>query len=221
MFMVKKIVILAAIVLLVIISIPITMAALQKNQTIHVTKTYTKPVPSLTPAPTNTSPTSTTTTPTTPTVDFSLFFPNGSAYVLNQEGSPSIFGATNLDTNGVPVNVQTGLGAPPMGYTSGVIVVRNDGNVPFTINATLANVNTPSDIVLTSTCSLVNPALYGSQLNGWVGKDNLAAGGVVGVGQYAWLSVGIIMSSTGNMGAVVNHDSFQYGFDVAVTATQA
>jgi hypothetical protein len=196
------------------------MAAIQKNQTIHVTKTYTKPVPSLTPAPTNTA-TQASISPTAPTVDFSLWFPNGSAYVLNQEGSPSIFGATNLDTNGVPVNVQSGLGAPPMGYVSGVIVVRNDGNVPFTVNATLANVNVPSDILLTLTCGLVNPTLYGSQLNGWMGKDNLATGGVVGVGQYAWLSVSVLMSSTGNMGTVVNHDSFSYGFDVAVTATQA
>jgi hypothetical protein len=218
--MAKKIVILAAIVLLVVISIPIAMAALQKSQSIHVTKTYTKPVPTSTPTPTTTAPTSTTNSPT-PTVDFSLFFPNGTAYVLNQEGASSIFGATNLDTNGVPVNVQTGLGAPPMGYTSGVIVVRNDGNVPFTVNATLANVNKPSDIALTSTCGLVNPTLYGSQLNGWMGKDNLASNGVVGVGQYAWLSVSVLMSSTGNMGAVVNHDSFSYGFDVAVTATQA
>lgn len=218
--MVKKIVMFAAIVLLVIVSIPITLAALQKSQTVHVTKTYTKPVPSLTPIPTNTS-TQASISPTTPTVDFSLFFPNGSAYVLNQEGAPSIFGATNLDTNGVPVNVQTGLGASPMGYTSGVIVVRNDGNVPFTVNATLANVNKPSDIVLTSTCGLVNPSLWGSQLNGWMGKDNLATGGVVGVGQYTWLSICVIMSSTANMGAVVNHESFQYGFDVAVTAKQA
>jgi hypothetical protein len=29
------------------------------------------------------------------------------------------------------------------------------------------------------------------------------------------------MTSTTGMGAVVNHDSFNYGFDVAVTATQA
>jgi hypothetical protein len=219
MFMVKKIVILAAIVLLVVISIPIAMAALQKNQSIHVTKTYTNPVSTPTPTPTNTAPTSATNSPT-PTVDFSLFFPNGSAYILNQESAPSIFGATNLDTNGVPVNVQSGLGAPPMGYMSGVVVVRNDGNVPFTVNATLANVNKPSDIVLTSTCGLVNPSLYGSQVYGWMGKDNLATGSVVGVGQYAWLSVCIIMSSTANMGAVVNHDSFNYGFDVAVTAIQ-
>lgn len=218
--MVKKIVIFAAIALLVIIAVPVAMAALQKNQSIHVTRTYTKPVPTPTPNPTNTAPTSTA-TPTTPTVDFSLFFPNGTAYVLNQEGSPSIFGATNLDTNGIPVNVQTGLGAPPMGYTSGVIVVRNVGSVPFTVNAALANVNAPSDIVLTSSCSFVNSALYGSQLNDWIGKDNLATGGVVGVGQYAWLSVSVLMSSTSNMGAVVNHDSFSYGFDVAVTATQA
>ena len=219
--MVKKIVMLAAIVLLVIVSIPIAMAALQKNQSIHVTKTYTKPVPSLTPTPTNTAQATVTPSPSVPTVDFSLFFPNGSAYVLNQEGSSSIFGATNIDTNGIPVNIQTGVGAPPMGYTSGVIVVHNDGNVPFTVNSSLTDVNVPSDIVLTSTCGLVNSALYGSQLNGWIGKDNLATGGVVGVGQYAWVSVCVIMSSTANMGAVVNHDSFQYGFNVAVTATQA
>ncbi len=132
-------------------------------------------------------------------------------------------GAQNLDTNGVPVNVQSSLGAPPTGYVGGAIVVRNDGNVPITVNAALANVNTPSDIVLASTCNSINPALWGTQLNGWMGANNLASGSTIAVGQYAWLTVTVIMSSNvqGSSGVISNHPTFTYSFDVSVTATQA
>jgi hypothetical protein len=134
----------------------------------------------------------------------------------------SVFGATGLVVNGVPVNVQSGLGAPPMGYSAGVIVVRNDGNVPIAVNASLANVTVPSGAVLTATSSAVNPSVYGSQVQDWMGHDHLATGSVVGVGEYAWLSVQVIMTnSTGNMGAIHNGNSIPYSFDVAVTAAQA
>lgn len=216
----KKLFVIAAVVLLVVIAVPVAVAALQQNQTIHVTKTYTQPLQTSTSTPVAT--TAPAPSAEESTVKYSLWYPNGTAYNLHQEDTPSVFGATNLDTNGVPVNVQSGLGAPPTGYTSGVIVVRNDGNVPITVNASLANVSVPSDVVLTSTCSAINPAIWGSQVDGWMGRDKLATGGVVGVGEYVWLSVCVIMTnSTGNMGAIQNHSSFSYSFDVAVTASQA
>jgi hypothetical protein len=109
-----------------------------------------------------------------------------------------------------------------MGYASGVIVVRNDGDVPITVNATLANVSVPADVTLTSTCNTINPSVWGSQVDGWMGREKLASGSVVGVGEYAWLSVQVIMTnSSGNMGAIQNHSSFAYSFGVAVTAAQA
>lgn len=217
----KRLFAIATMVLLVVVAVPVALALVQQNQLIHVTKTYTAPPSTSSQAPIATdapaSPSS-----AVPTVRYSLWYPNGTAYNLHQENAPSIFGATGLDTNGVPVNVQSGLGAPPMGYTSGVIVVRNDGNVPITVNATLANVSVPSDVTLTSTCNVINPATWGSQVDNWMGRDKLATGSVVGVGGYAWLSVQVIMTnSSGNMGAIQNHPSFQYSFDVAVTASQA
>lgn len=217
----KKLFVIAAVVLLVVVAVPVAVAALQQNQSIHVTKTYTQPIVTATPAPIATaSPTSSPSAVST--VKYSLWYPNGTAYNLHQENTPSVFGATNLDTNGVPVNIQTGLGAPPMGYASGVIVVRNDGDVPITVNASLANVSVPSDVVLTSTCNTINPSTWGNQVNSWMGRDKLATGSILGVGEYAWLSVQVIMTnSTGTMGAIQNHASFSYSFDVAVTAAQA
>jgi hypothetical protein len=217
----KKLLLTAAVVLLVVIAVPVAVAAVQQNQTIYVTKTYTAPLPTSSQAPVaSAAPTSPP--PAASTVKYSLWYPNGTAYNLHQENTPSVFGATNLDTNGVPVNVQTGLGAPPMGYASGVIVVRNDGDVSITVNATLANVSVPSDVILTSTCNTINPATWGSQVDGWMGRGKLATGGVLGVGEYAWLSVQVIMTnSSGNMGAIQSHSSFSYSFDVAVTAAQA
>jgi hypothetical protein len=216
----KKLVLTAAVVLLVVIAVPVAMAALQQNQMIHVTKTYTNT--QLTPTATQTTTEAPTASPEASTVKYSLWYPNGSAYNLHQTNAASVFGATNLDVNGVPVNVQSGLGAPPMGYVSGVIIARNEGNVPITVNASLANVSVPADVVLTSTCTAINPATWGSQVDGWMGRDKLASGSVIGVGEYTWLSVCVIMTnSSGNMGAMQNHTSFNYSFDVAVTASQA
>lgn len=207
-------------VLAIVISIPVAMAALQQNQTIHVNKKFTQPIPNSSPT---TNPTASPTLSDAAVVKFSLWFPNGSTYVMNQDNAPSVFGAQNLDTNGIPVNVQSSLGAPPTGYTGGAIVVRNDGNVPITVNAALTNVNVPSDITLSVDSHAINPAIYGSQLNGWMGANNLATGATIGVGQYAWLSVGVLMTSNvqGSQGAVGNHASFTYSFDTVITATQA
>ncbi len=216
----RKLTLIAALVLLVAVAAPFALAALQQGQTIHITKTYTNPTPTPTAKPTTTAPT--LPPPAGPEVKFSLWYPNGSAYNLHQTNAPSIYGATNLDVNGVPVNVQSGLGAPPMGYASGVIVVRNDGEVPFIVNASLANVSVPADVVLTSTCSAINPAVWGSQVDGWMGRDKLATGSVVGVGEYVWLSLSVVMTGTGgNFGALQNHEGFSYSFDVAVNATQS
>jgi hypothetical protein len=217
---VKKTVLIATISLIVAISIPAAIAAMQYNQTIHVKRTFTQPFPSATPTAT---PTSSAAASSSPTVSISLWFPNGTAYVTNQDNRVSVFGAQNLDTNGIPVNIQSSLGAPPTGYLGGVIVVRNDGDVPVTVNAALNNVEVPVDIQLNQQTCRVNRALYGSQLDGWMGANNLATGEVIDVGQYAWLSVSVVMMSTvqGNQGAVGNHASFTYSFDVTVTATQA
>lgn len=217
----KKLLFTAAVVLLVIVAVPVALAVVQQNQTIHVTKTFTAPLPTSTQAPMATAAPASS-PPAASTVKYSLWYPNGTAYNLHQENTPSVFGATNLDTNGVPVNVQSGLGSPPMGYASGVIVVRNDGDVPITVNATLANVSVPADVTLTSTCNTINPSVWGNQVDGWMGREKLASGSVVGAGEYAWLSVQVIMTnSSGNMGAIQNHSSFAYSFDVAVTAAQA
>jgi hypothetical protein len=213
--------VLAAVVLIIVISVPLAIAALQQSQTIHVNKTYTQPIPTPTSTPTSANPTAPPTSDP-PTVKFSLWFPNGTAYVMNQDNAGSVFSAQNLDTNGIPVNVQSSLGAPPTGYVGGAIVVRNDGNVPITVNATLTNINTPSDIVLSSVCNSINSALWGTQLNGWMGASNLATGSTVGVGQYTWLSVSVIMAINvqGSSGVIRNHSTFSYSFDTVVTATQ-
>ena len=204
-----------ALILILVISIPLAIAAVQQSQTVHISKSYTPPN-TVTPTPTPTA----SVTPNQ--VAFSLFYPNGTTYNLNQDHLSTIQGAQNLDVNSVPCYIQSGLGAPPTGYPMGVIVVRNDGNVPITMQAAVSNLVKPSDVDFLVTCYRTNPGLWGTQPSTWMGYNNYASTDTVQPGQYIWLSVCITLTSNeGNSGVIRNHPAFDYNFDLVVTATQA
>jgi hypothetical protein len=169
----------------------------------------------------STAQTTPTPTPSAPTVKFSLWFTNGTAFPTDVTADHT-YGAGNdyLDINGIPVNVDWGGGFDSAAMESGLVVLRNDGNVPIMVNATLGNVNVPSDIQLVMNWVPINPSVYSNigNINQWMGYGNLATGSSVGVGQYVWLGLILVMMQSPT-GEVTN--SVNFSFDIVVTATQA
>ena len=129
----KKLLILAA-VLILVIAIPLVIAAVTNSQTISVSGTAR--YPNLPPTP---DPTATPTAKATPvSTSFSLFFANGTSY-------PSTISNANWFYVLV-VDPETGHSQQPM---PNEITVQNNGNVPINVTATATNVNLPSDMSLT------------------------------------------------------------------------
>ena len=197
----KKIVFLA-IGLALVLALPIVIAATTQSQTIHVNGNA--KYPHNVPAPTNAPTTTPTATSTSPTVQFSLFFPNGTAYPT------SVAGAVSGGINAVVVDPMTGHNG---GWIPTCVVVRNDGNVPISVNASLTNKNVPSNIDLTLNCGF-----YGT-ISGSYGSDQAANQEPIQPGQYYYMSlIAFLTPTTTNY---TPDQAFTYSFDVVVTATQA
>jgi hypothetical protein len=130
---VRKKLLILAVVLILVIAIPLVIAAVTNSQTISVSGTAR--YPNLPPTP---DPTATPTATTTPvSTSFSLFFANGTSY-------PSTI--SNADWFYVlVVDPETGHSQQPM---PNEITVQNNGNVPINVTATTTIVNLPSDMSL-------------------------------------------------------------------------
>jgi len=190
--------------LILAIALPLVAAAITQTQTIHISGDAkyphnlpsTAPTPTPAPSPTGTSP--------TPTVQFSLFFPNGTAV-------PALVnGVLNGGVNTVVVDPLQGHNA---GWTPTCIVVRNDGNVPITINASLTNKNVPSNIALTLNCGF-----YGT-ISGAYGADKVTNQQPIQPGQTYYMSLIAFLNPT--TADYTPDQPFSYSYDIVVTATQA
>ncbi len=189
--------------LTLIIALPLTIAAVTQSQTIHVSGNAKYPhnlppqaSPTPTPTPTNTA--------ATPTVQFSLFFPNGTALPTQASG------ALSAGVNTVVVDPMSGHNG---GWTASCIVIRNDGNVPITINAAIANKNVPSNVDLT-----LNSGYYGT-IAGSIGADKATDKQPIQPGQYYYMS--LLSFLTPKTADYTPDGAFSYSYDVVVTATQA
>ena len=138
----------------------------------------------------------------TPTVQFQLFFPNGTAYPTSVTGA-----ITGVNT--VVVDPMTGHNG---GWMPTCIVVRNTGNTPITINAAIANKNVPSNIDLTLTSG------YYGTISGGYGADQATTQQPIQPGQTYYMSLIAFLTPTGSY---TPDQQFSYSFDVVVTATQA
>jgi len=181
--------------LIAVLAIPIVAAALTKTQTIHIQgKTnYPRNLPAPTATPTQ--------TPATQTVDFSTFFPNGTTFPSSGNG---------LLVNTVVVDPLSGHNG---GWTPTCIVVKNDGNTPITINASLTNQNTPANMDLTLNCG------YYGAIQGGYGADQATSQQPIQPGQTYYMS--LIAFLTPNQYDYTPNAEFSYSYDVVVTATQA
>lgn len=129
-----------AIMIILFITVPLTLAALSSQQNVHFAGTGQYPN-SATPTP----------SPTTPpqTAQFSLFFSNGSVM------------PTTLTDFSIPV-----LDRAPGALGNFVFIVRNDGNVPITMSIATANVNVPSNVNLQASALGANNATSSTVING-------------------------------------------------------
>ncbi len=186
-----------AIGLILVIAVPLVAAAVNQTQMIHVSGNAKYPH--------NLPPTGPTAAPTTssntPTVQFSLFFPNGTAYPTT---------ITNGALNTVVVDPLSGHNA---GWIPTCVVVHNDGTVPISVNAAVTSKNVPSNVDLTLTCG------YFGTINGAFGADQATSQQPIQPGQYYYMS--LIAFLTPNNANYTPDQQFSYSFDVAVTAAQA
>jgi hypothetical protein len=185
--------------LILVIAIPLVAAAVTQTQTIHVTGNA--KYPHNTPPPA-TNPTATPTTQAaTPTVQFQLFFPNGTTYPTSVNGA-----ITGVNT--VVIDPLTGHNG---GWMPTCIVVRNTGTVAITITAAIANKNVPANIDLTLTSG------YYGTISGGYGADQATTQQPIQPGQTYYMSLIAFLTPTGSY---TPDQEFSYSFDVAVTATQ-
>ncbi len=188
-----------AIALIIVIAVPIVAAVVNQTQVIHVSGDAKYPhnlPPQNTPAPTATP-------ASAPSVQFSLFFPNGTAFPTNVNGALS-------GINTVVVDPMTGHNG---GWSPTCVVVRNDGTVPITITATITSKNVPSNLDLTLNCGF-----YGT-IAGAFGSNTATNQEPIQPGQTYYMSLlAFLMPNAYNYQP---DQQFSYNFDVAVTATQA
>jgi hypothetical protein len=196
-----------ALALILALSIPLSIAALNHQQSFNMNGTghYPTPIPTATPAPTATSTPTAAPTPTpspapTTTVAFTTSFQNGTQLPATFSLAP--------DT----LYVQSGNGAPPMGYTPFLEVnVTNTGTTPINIAVDFTNINFPTGVTynfwsdMQDTWGFRNPA----------GNERALA--TIGVGQSEIINLfGVISSSHAPDGS-----AFSYSLSASITATQA
>ncbi len=186
--------------LILVIALPIVAAAVTQTQTIHVTGNakypHNTPPPNATPTPTPSNQAA------APTVQFLLFFPNGTTYPTSVTGAIS-------GVNTVVIDPLTGHNG---GWIPTCLVVRNTGTSAITVNATLANKNVPANMDLTLNCG------YYGTIQGSVGADTATTQQPIQPGQTYYMSLIAFLTPTGSY---TPDQTFSYSYDVVVTATQA
>jgi hypothetical protein len=160
------------------------------------------------------TPTQTTTSP-----KFSLWFTNGTAFPDSDSNCAGyVNGGMYLNIGGIRHSVSNygSLFAP----TTNVVVLKNDGDTAITVNATLKNVNAPSNISITLLFFPMPPATYAPYSNNWYGNGNVANQNPVNPGQYMYLGLQVVLSQPSNVPSGTPTYSFNYSFDIEVNATQ-
>ena len=191
----------ATILLILVVAVPLSIAALTQQQDFTMNGTGHYPDPTTTPTSNPTATPSPTPTPTpAPNAAFTLSFENGTVLPATFSPAPdSLF-------------YQTGNGAPPMGYSPFLEVnVTNTGNLPLNIAVTFQNANFPSGMTynfwsdMQDTWGFRNP------------NGNERPLGTVAVGQSVVVNLfGYVTSDHARDGS-----TFSYSLDVSVTVAQA
>jgi hypothetical protein len=118
-------------IIIIAATVPLTIAAYQQTQRVHVNGSAYYPVTNPTPTPTSTS-----TPPPTSTYAFSLWFPNGTT--LPSTSSLTVPTIMTTTPNSIII-VDDPAKLPPS-----ICYVRNDGNQPINVTANFLNIVIPS-----------------------------------------------------------------------------
>jgi len=182
---------LLSIVLILFLAVPVTFAALNKQQTFTINGTghYPGTVQTATPSPTPTS-----------NMAFSLSYQNGTAVPSTFSLSPNL------------MYYQTGNGAPPMGYTPFIeLKITNTGTVSMNVTINFANANFPAGMSYNFWSDMQDTWGFRSP------TGNERALGTIGAGQSEIVNLfGVISSNHARDGS-----TFSYSVGVTVTTTQA
>ncbi len=160
-----------------------------------------------------------TPTQTSAAPKFSLWFTNGTAFPDSSSNCAGyVNGGMYLNIGGIRHSVSNygSLFAP----TTNVVVLRNDGDTAITVNATLKNVNAPSNLSIGLVFFPMPPATYAPYSNNWYGNGNVANQNPVTPGQYMYLGLQVVLSQSSNVPSGTPTYSFTYSFDIEVNATQ-
>jgi hypothetical protein len=194
----KKLLILAVISVM-LIAIPLAIAAVTNSTTISVKGTANYPNLPATPDPT----TAPVVTEAPASASFSLSFLNGTA--VPSTLTPSSFADFPTYTMWQSPTA-TGFGSGWMPTALDTLVVTNTGNVPITISAAASNVNVPSNIDL---------SFQYEMLTSPTGSPTTSS---IAPGQTQAIMFMTNMAPTNTNYA--SNAAFSYSFDITVTATQ-
>lgn len=164
--------------------------------------------------------TQTTAQTTSGNLHFTLYFPNGTACLTDGSNMAGyVNGGFSLNVGGIRCSTSN-YGSQYMPITN-VLVLKNDGDTPITVNAALKNLNAPSNIGVWFSFYPLAPSTYAPYSNSWIWHDgNVATQNPVAPGQHMYLGLVVTLHQTDNLPSGTPTYSFSYSFDIEVTATQ-
>ncbi|MCW4030700.1 MAG: hypothetical protein NWE92_13775 [Candidatus Bathyarchaeota archaeon] len=165
--------------------------------------------------------TQTTAQTTSGTLHFTLYFPNGTACPTDGSNMAGyVNGGFSLNVGGIRCSASN-YGSQYMPITN-VLVLKNDADTPITVNATLKNLNAPSNIGVWFSFYPLAPSTYAPYSNSWIWHDgNVATQNPVAPGQHMYLGLVVTLHQTDNLPSGTPTYNFSYSFDIEVTATDA
>jgi len=163
-----------------------------------------------------------TTTPTathTPVVGYSLWFTNGTAVPTDGANCYGVlYGGPFLNVGGIKP-IASGFGSSA-DKTSSIIVLRNDGDTPINVSLALKNAQVPSDIEISLHYFFMNNHTYRPYTAQCMGNSNVAQNPLE-PGQHMWLAITVSLAQPSVPLTGTPNYSFNYSYDIEVTATQA
>jgi hypothetical protein len=153
-------------------------------------------------------------------VNFTLLYYNGTAFPTGDANAAGFtYGEMYLNVGGIMTSVSSygSLFAPE----TNLVVLRNDGNTSINVNATLKNVNVPTNIEVSMQFRVISAGSYSSVSHHWIGYENATATNPVAPGQYMYLGVTVVLSQTNNEPSGTPTFSFNYSYDIEVFAVPA
>ncbi len=103
--------------------------------------------------------------------------------------------------------------------TNNVVVLRNEYSVPINVTLTTQNVHAPSNIKIGLYYFFMNNQTFHPYSSQWMGNSNVGQN-PLRPGQYMWLGITVSLSQPNIPLIGTPNYTFDYSFDIEVTATR-